>query len=230
MAGKNVARPEESTTKCLASDNHEASSREAGGKSFVSTVPGYIMNVFVHEWQTNQLGEIRRLDDEPLDEVEDEDEDDDDEDPDPDEVHTRSGAALFRRDVLHELGVEADQPNWAYQSAFIQFAQEGAHNDPFRFGPLDGSEHMAMMPDEEEDDDQYDSDGRKRVLRQIRSYADNVALYQHRTGVFSFVVMGRAFRVVCCVGRWLTGYVVTVRCLWHYRAAAVLLRDVASVP
>ncbi|KAM5535310.1 hypothetical protein V8D89_010995 [Ganoderma adspersum] len=97
-----------------------------------------------------------------------------------------SAAALFRREWQPEL--EADQPNWAYQSAFVQFTPEGAHNDPF---------DVCSLVDLEEIADDLLTDSRAHIQEQMRSYADSIALYQHRTAVFSFVAGPREFRVMC---------------------------------
>ncbi len=177
---------------CAPADFGHVPGRERRGTSVVDTVPGYVMKVFPHDWvmREDALGQIRRLDDEPPDEDENDEEGDD-----PEDNRTKSGAALFRSECQPEL--EPDQPNWAYQSAFVQFTQEGVRNDPFDdFSLLD--EDVEMLDEDGEmrfvvDDD---DDNRKRALCQIRSYADNISLYQHRTAVFSLVVMGRTFRIV----------------------------------
>ncbi|KAM5535319.1 hypothetical protein V8D89_011004 [Ganoderma adspersum] len=121
----------------------------------------YVMRVFPHKWG-------------PRDAEDDEDD------------RRWSAAALFRREWQPEL--EDDQPNWAYQSAFVQFTRGGAHNDPFDFRALQELGEIA--------DDEIVMDNRERIRRQMQSYADNVALYQHRTAVFSLVVDPREFRVV----------------------------------
>ncbi|KAM5536488.1 hypothetical protein V8D89_009924 [Ganoderma adspersum] len=94
-----------------------------------SSSPRYLMKVFPHRWDgSDEEGGIVRLDDEP-----EEEDDDDDEDggggaraSEDDDDRKWSAAALFRREWQPEL--QANQPNWAYQSAFVQFTPEGAHN------------------------------------------------------------------------------------------------------
>ncbi|KAM5536481.1 hypothetical protein V8D89_009917 [Ganoderma adspersum] len=153
----------------------------------------YVMRVFPHKWGPRDAEDVvRLLDNEPGEDSEDVDESDDEgggagEDEDEDEDDRRwSTAALFRREWQPEL--EDDQPNWAYQSAFVQFTRGGAHNDPFDFRALQELGEIAV--------DEIVTDNRERIRRQMQSYADNVALYQHRTAVFSLVVDPREFRVV----------------------------------
>ncbi|KAI1784479.1 hypothetical protein LXA43DRAFT_901579 [Ganoderma leucocontextum] len=136
------------------------------------------MKVFARKWGTSDdKGEVRRLDEEHDDDNEHEDDGGEDEDEGEDD-RIRSNAALFNRKSQPEL--EPDQPNWPYQSAFVQFTEEGIQNDPFDFGPLPGNV----------------ADNRERIRHQMQSYADSLSLYQHRTAVFSLVVIHREFRVM----------------------------------
>ncbi|KAI1782029.1 hypothetical protein LXA43DRAFT_856227, partial [Ganoderma leucocontextum] len=167
VAGKDVIQPEgsscvaestESTTggACQVADTGGVSF-EGRGKRMVDNVPGYLMEVFAHRWDSKARG--------------DRDEDD----------RIRSGAGLFKREFQPEL--EPGEPNWPYQSAFVQFTQDGVHNDPFDFGPLPGNVEIV-------------ADNRERIRHQMQSYADSLSLYQHRTAVFSLVVIHREFRVM----------------------------------
>ena len=155
-------------------------------------VPGYVMQVFPCNWRPRDPGDvIRPLDDEPKDVSLDADDEHEGElgtaGGSGDDDRRWSTAALFGRECQPEL--EPEQPNWAYQSAVVQFTPEGAHNDPFDFPSLADEEEIA-------DDRDYVADNRGRIRRQMQSCADNIALYQHRTGVFSLLVGPRTFRVV----------------------------------
>ena len=177
---------------CAVGAGSDAASGGGGQLEGTSSIPRYLMKVFPHRWdRSDDEGGIVRLDDEP---EEDDNADDDDGDDEGSGASARkddddqkwSAAALFRREWQPEL--QADQPNWAYQSAFVQFIPEGAHNDPFDVRSLAVLEDVA---------DDLLTDSRGHIRRQMRSYAESVALYQHRTAVFSLVVDPREFRVMC---------------------------------
>ena len=152
---------------------------------------GYVMQVFPCKWEPRHAGDaVRLLDDESKDVSLDADDEHEGEldtlGGSGDDDRRWSTAALFRREWQPEL--EPEQPNWAYQSAFVQFTPEGTHDDPFDFRSLADEEGIA--------DEEDVADNRGRIRRQMQSSADNVAFYQHRTGAFSLVVGPREFRVV----------------------------------
>ncbi|KAI1783813.1 hypothetical protein LXA43DRAFT_1129476 [Ganoderma leucocontextum] len=226
VAGMDVVQPEGSIPASSAAESTESTtggscqvaetgdgSLEGRGTCFVDNVPGYVMKVFAHKGESETRGdrhEVRRLDGEPEggdEEEEDEDDQDDQEEEDDEDDRIRSGAGLFKREFQPEL--VPDEPNWPYQGAFVQFTQDGVHNDPFDFSPLPGNVEVTADNDDShsgwvlpydfhllQGDTEIVADNRERVRRQMQSYADNFSLYQHRTAVFSLVVIHREFRVM----------------------------------
>ena len=71
-------------------------------------------------------------------------------------------------------------PNWAHQRFFVEFRTGKTEDDPF-------DEH-------ENHPAQADAKDRVRARGQILAYADRVFAYQHRTAVFSFIILGSKFR------------------------------------
>ena len=183
--------------------------RDSIPSSSVEKVPSYVMQVFAQKRASampacDDRNEVRRLDDElePGDHGEDEDDENED---DGEDDRIRSTAALFRSEFKPEL--DPDQPNWAYQSAFVQFVQQGAYNDPFDFSPLPGGAERTTTdsrtpffldpyPFEWGAREEVAVDNRERIRTRMQSHVDRIALYQHRTAVFSLVIGLREFRVV----------------------------------
>ena len=176
--------------------------------SSVRKVPGYAMQVFAQKRASampacDDRNEVRRLDDglEPRNHSEDENDENED---DSEDDRIRSTAALFSGESQSEL--DPDQSNWAYQSAFVQFVQQGAYNDPFDFSLLPGGAERTTDNRARFSLDPYlfewgaredvAVDNRERIRARMQSHADRIALYQHRTAVFSLVVCLREFRVV----------------------------------
>ncbi|KAI1784470.1 hypothetical protein LXA43DRAFT_212365 [Ganoderma leucocontextum] len=213
IPASSAAESTESTTggSCQVAETGDGS-LEGRGTCFVDNVSGYVMKVFAHKGESETRGdrhEVRRFDDEHEggDEEEEDEDDEDDQEEDNEDDRIRSGAGLFKREFQPEL--VPDEPNWPYQGAFVQFTQDGVHNDPFDFSPLPGNVEVTADNDDShrgwvlpcdfhllQGDTEIVADNRERIRSRMQSCADSLSLYQHRTAVFSLVVIHREFRVM----------------------------------
>ncbi|TFK90439.1 hypothetical protein K466DRAFT_660832 [Polyporus arcularius HHB13444] len=90
----------------------------------------------------------------------------------------KADAAMFRNDVVEHL--KEGRPNWAYQRLFGEFRLSGSQYDPFE--------------DAELSDTQPSAGSREEVRGHLIANAERVFVYQHRTAVYSFFVIGQEFR------------------------------------
>ena len=96
---------------------------------------------------------------------------------DSDAGRNKSDAAIYRDGVK----LVPDKPNWQHQRFFIEFKLGGTANDPF-----DDTLSAASI--------ETTTSSRADVRGQLLAYADRVFAYQHRTGLFSMIVIGNGFR------------------------------------
>ena len=96
---------------------------------------------------------------------------------DNDAGRNKSDAAIYPDGVK----LVADKPNWEHQRLFVEFKLGGTANDPF-----DDAEYAANI--------ETTAKTRAEVRGQLLAYADRVFAYQHRTGLFSMIVIGHKFR------------------------------------
>ncbi len=94
-----------------------------------------------------------------------------------DEVN-EADAAMFRNDAVKHL--KEGRPNWAHQRLFGGFKVSGSQYDPFE--------------DAELSDTQPSAGSREQVRGHLIANAERVFVYQHRTAVYSFFVIGQEFR------------------------------------
>ncbi|KAI0780150.1 hypothetical protein C8Q74DRAFT_1447525 [Fomes fomentarius] len=95
-----------------------------------------------------------------------------------DEGLNKADAGIFRDDVQ----LEEDRPNWVHQRGFAEFKrkQPKKNNDPF-----DDTPDADVEPKFE---------GRAKVRGQKLAYADRVFVFQHRSAVYSFLIIEDEFR------------------------------------
>lgn len=93
-----------------------------------------------------------------------------------DETKSKVDAALYPKGKVPSDG----RPKWTHAQLYIEFKQGDTRNDPW-----DDRDGMSAEPDCEK---------RAQVRAQLIAYAHNTFLYQHRTALYSLLIIGNEFR------------------------------------
>ena len=87
-------------------------------------------------------------------------------------------AAMFRNDIVECLKV--GRPDDAHRRLVGVFKLPESHGDPFEDAELSDTQPAAV--------------GREKSRARIIAYAERLCVHQHRTAVYSFLILGREFR------------------------------------